>query len=78
MSSTYRPNVNNVNAGPLTVIPKSTPTNQLEQAISSCDGCISLATTQNYRSAYDKAYLPIYQTQLANVNTDLETTRFAY
>lgn len=78
MSSTYRPNVNNTHAGPLTVIPNNAPASQLENAMTSCDGCISLATTQNYRSAFDKAYIPMYQTQLNNINTNLETTRFAY
>lgn len=78
MSSVYRPNVNNVYPGPLTVLPNNLPPSKLEQGITSCDGCISLATTQNYRSAFDKAFIPIYQTQLTKVDTDLATTRFAY
>lgn len=77
MSSVYRPNVNSTNPGPTTVVPKDLQSAQLGQALTSCDGCISMATTQNYRSAYDKAYLPIYQTILSNVDTNLETTLFA-
>lgn len=78
MSSVYRPNVNGVHPGPLTVLPDNLPPSSLEHGITSCDGCISLATTQNYRSAFDKTFIPIYQTQLTKVDTDLATTRFAY
>lgn len=74
MSSSYRPNAVSAHYAPA----KDLKLNELGQdPISSCDGCISIATTQAYRSPFDKAFIPIYQTQLEGVNTDLETTLFA-
>ncbi len=78
MSSTYRPNTNNTNPGPTTVLADNLPTSQLGSGLTSCDGCISLATTQNYRSDFDKTYIRLYQMAILDrVNTDLETTLFA-
>lgn len=78
MSSTYRPNVNNTHPGALTVLADNQKLEHMESGLTSCDGCISLATTHNYRSNFDKTFIPIYQSQLNSVDTNLETTKFAY
>lgn len=70
MSSIYRPSPQNANPGPLQVIPNNLPLQKTGQVSTSCEGCTSIYETMQYRSDFDKAYVPIYQSRLALFDTN--------
>lgn len=76
MSSVYRPNVNNINPGTLTTMPNNLTVDQLGKVSSSCEPCTSIYETMSYRSAFDKQYVPIYQSRLALFDTNPLNLKF--
>lgn len=78
MSSNYLPNTNHTNPGPLTTLPLNELNNQTQNIYSPCEDCTSIYETMKYRSDYDKLYVPLYQSRLPHINTDLLDLKFAY
>jgi hypothetical protein len=70
MSSMYRPNTNHTNNGPLNVMPDNLQLNQTNKVNTSCEECTSIYDTMNYRSNFDKTYVPAYQSRLSMFDTN--------
>lgn len=77
MSSIYRPNTNQLDPGPLTVIPQNELVRDTQKLYSGCEECSSIYETMNYRSDFDKLFVPIYQSRLSRFNTNLMDLKFA-
>jgi len=78
MSSTYRPNINQTDPGPLTTMPMNELIKDTGNTYSPCEECTSIYETMNYRSDFDKLYVSMYQSRLPMINTDLLDLKFAY
>lgn len=70
MSSMYRPNTNHTNNGALNVMTESLPLNETNQVTTSCKECTSIYDTMNYRSSFDKTYVPAYNARLSLFDTN--------
>ena len=70
MSSMYRPNTNNVNNGALNVMTESLPLSETNKITTSCEECTSIYDTMNYRSNFDKVYVPAYTARLSLFDTN--------
>ena len=76
MSSIYRPNLNGLHAGAINTAPSYSKLQQTGRFPTNCEGCSSVMTTMLQRSAYDKSVMPMYQSRVGMVDTNLLTLQF--